>query len=187
MRLLFNDEAVRVYASGNVDVNHLDERYQGETPDIIDNAYVIVDFAGGKRAMLELCMFAEGSRYQEEISVVGSAAKVECNIPGPGRFWPTETLGEAPIPQMILSPRNPQGPQLQEIPVDDALLAAGDHNGSTYYQHVGFRRAILEGAPVEVSMDDGLKAVTIGMAAQAAIEQGRAMVMTNDGFAFEAA
>ena len=187
MRLLLNDEAVRVFASGGVDVNHLDESYNGETPDIIDNAYVIVDFASGKRAMLELCMFAEGSRYQEEISVVGSDAKVECQIPGPGRFWPVETLGPAPIPQMILSPRSPQGPQLQEIPVDEALLAAGDHNGSTYYQHVGFRRAILEQGPVEVSMSDGLRAVAIGMAAQAAIEQGQAMIMTHDGFSFNRA
>lgn len=187
MRLLLNDEAVRVYASGGVDVNHLDECYDGETPDIIDNAYVIVDFASGKRAMLELCMFAEGSRYQEEISVVGSDAKVECQIPGPGRFWPVETLGPAPIPQMTLSPRSPQGPELQEIPVDETLLEAGDHNGSTYYQHVGFRRAILEGTPVEVSMDDGLRAVAIGMAAQTSIEQGCAMVMSNDGFSFDRA
>lgn len=185
MRLLLNDEAVRVYASGAIDVNHLDERYNGETPDIIDNAYVIVDFAGGKRAMLELCMFAEGSRYQEEISVVGSRAKAECQIPGPGRFWPTETLGAAPVPQLILSPRDPQGPQLQEIPVDSTLLAAGDHNGSTYYQHVGFRNAILEGAPVEVTMADGLRAVVIGMAAQASIERGQAMLLTDDGLAFK--
>ncbi len=187
MRLLLHDEAVRVYASGGIDVNHLDERYDGETPDILDNAYVIVDFASGKRAMLELCMFAEGSRYQEEISVVGSAAKVECQIPGPGRFWPTATLGPAPIPQITLSPRHPQGPQLQEIPVDETLLAAGDHNGSTYYQHVGFRHAILEGSPVEVSMNDGLRAVALGMAAQASIEQGCAMRMTDDGFSFVAA
>jgi myo-inositol 2-dehydrogenase / D-chiro-inositol 1-dehydrogenase len=36
---------------------------------------VIVDFANGARAMLELCMFAEGARYQEEISAVGPWAR----------------------------------------------------------------------------------------------------------------
>jgi hypothetical protein len=41
-------------------VNHLDERYDGERPDILDNAYVVVDFASGARALLDLCMFAEG-------------------------------------------------------------------------------------------------------------------------------
>jgi hypothetical protein len=69
-------------------VNHLDERYDGETPDIWDHGYVLVDFASGARAMLELAMFAEGSRYQEEISAVGSKGKIECLVPGPGRFWP---------------------------------------------------------------------------------------------------
>ena len=37
--------------------------------------------------MLELCMFAEGSRYQEEISVVGKSGKIEALVPDPGRFW----------------------------------------------------------------------------------------------------
>ncbi len=131
MRLLLHSEAVRVHASGGVDVNHLDERYHGETPDILDNAYVIVEFANGKRALLDLCMFAEGSRYQEEISVVGSAGKVECFIPGPGRFWPVDTLGAHPVPKLVLSPREPKGPQSVDNPVDARLLAAGDHNGST--------------------------------------------------------
>ena len=185
MRLLLQEEPVRVYASGGVDVNHLDERYNGETPDILDNAYVIVDFASGKRALLDLCMFAEGSRYQEEISVVGSAGKVECLVPGPGRFWPVETLGEPPVPQLIYSPREPKGPQAMDIPVDASLLAAGDHNGATYYQHVGFRRAVLEGGKVDVSVEDGLRAVVIGMAAQASIERGAAVTLTQDGFAFD--
>lgn len=175
MRLVLQDKPIRVYASGNIDVNHLDERYDGETPDILDNAYVIVDFAGGKRAMLDLCMFAEGSRYQEEISVTGSTAKVECFVPGPGRFWPVDTLGPAPIPRLVLSPRHPQGPQEQEIVVDETLLAAGDHNGATYYQHVGFRNAVLNGDKVDVTLEDGLQAVMIGMAAQLSIEQGRAI------------
>lgn len=186
MRLLIQSEAVRVYGSGGNDVNHKTERYNGEAPDILDNAYVIVDFANGKRALLDLCMFAEGSRYQEEISVTGSAGKIECFVPGPGRFWPTETLGEPPIPKLVLSPRDPKGPHEIEIPVDPALLAVGDHNGSTYYQHIGFRQAVLESGEIDVSMDDGLKAVVLGMAAQASIEAGRAMRITEGGFAFEA-
>ena len=61
MRLIVGDEPVRVYASGAMDVNHLDERYNGETPDIIDNAFVVVDFRNGVRASLDLCMFADGA------------------------------------------------------------------------------------------------------------------------------
>eukprot|EP00965_Chrysotila_dentata_P189062 6173113-Pleurochrysis_carterae.AAC.4 len=55
-------------ASGGQDVNHLCEVASGEpAPDILDNAYVIVDFESGARAVLELCMFAEASKFQEEV------------------------------------------------------------------------------------------------------------------------
>ena len=173
MRLILQSDPVRVSASGGQAVNHLDEDYEGNTPDILDHGYVIVDFASGARAMLELCMFAEGSRYQEEISAIGPKAKIEALVPGPGRFWP-EHLGDAPVPQLIISPRAPKGPIQREIPVDPELLAAGDHNGSTYYQHKGFLELIRgERAKPEVSLGDGIWAVRIGLAAQQASEQGQ--------------
>lgn len=184
MRLQAGSEAVRVYASGGQDVNHLDESYDGKTPDILDNAYVIVDFANGQRAMLDLCMFAEGSRYQEELCVVGEAGKIEALVPGPGRFWNTD-LGPAPVPKVIFSPRNPTGPIETPIPVDPKLLAAGDHNGSTFYQHLGFYHAVTEGKPVEVTIDDGLKAVVLGLAAQKSIATGKSVEITNDGLSFQ--
>lgn len=184
MRLLMQEEAVSVMASGAIDNNHLDERYDGEQPDIIDNAYVIVNFASGKRAMLELSMFAEGSRYQEQITAVGPDAKLECLLPGPGRFWPESTLGPAPVSKLILSPRDPKGPIESDIPVDPTILEAGDHNGSTYYQHVGFYKAVTEGGEVDVSVEDGLRAVVIGMAAQESIRTGQTVSITDDGFSF---
>ncbi len=172
MRLILHSDPVRISASGGQAVNHLNESYDGEVPDILDHGYVLVDFANGARAMLELCMFAEGSRYQEEISAVGREAKIEALVPGPGRFWPKH-LGEPPVPQVILSPRDPKGPVAQEIPVDPRLLAAGDHNGSTFYQHKGFLD-LLHGkkAGPDVSLHDGIWAVKMGLAAQKALETG---------------
>ncbi len=172
MRLILKSDPIRVSASGGQAVNHLDETYDGETPDILDHGYVIVDFASGARAMLELCMFAEGARYQEEISAIGPDAKIEALVPGPGRFWP-DHLGDAPVPQLIVSPRDPKGPISKDIPVDPRLLEAGDHNGSTFYQHEGFL-ALVRGqrsAP-EVSLRDGMWAVKTGLAAQEALAKG---------------
>lgn len=184
MRLIIGAEAVRVFASASQDCNHLDEKYGGEAPDIFDNAYVIVDFANGRRASLDLSMFAEGSRYQEEICAVGSSAKLECFVPGPGRFWPVDTLGPAPIPKVVFSPRDPKGPMELDIPVDDTLLEAGDHNGSTYYQHLGFYRAITRGDQVDVSVDDGIKAVVLGLAAQASALSGKAIQIDEGGLSY---
>ena len=174
MRHILQAEPIRVMASAGQAVNHLDESYDGETPDIWDNGYVIVDFDNGTRAMLELCMFAEGARYQEEISAVGPKGKIEAFVPGPGRFWP-KLLGDAPVPQVVISPRAPKGPFVSEVPVDPGLLEAGDHNGSTFYQHQRFNAVIRGGGEVEVSVADGAKAVRIGLAAQESAATGKAI------------
>jgi predicted dehydrogenase len=174
MRLVAGRDPVRVMASGGQVVNHRDEVIGGARPDIWDSAYVIVEFAGGLRAMLELCMFAEGARYQEEIAAVGPAGKIECLVPGPGRFWPAD-LGPAPVAQVIVSPRAPRGPKVLEVPVDPALLAAGDHNGSTFYQHRGFAGVVAGRAVPEVGLDDGWWAVAMGLAAQRSAETGQAV------------
>lgn len=172
MRLIMKSEPLRIMASAGQTNNHLKEKYNGRTPDIWDNGYVIVDFESGSRAMLELCMFAEGSTYQEEISAVGTECKVECFVPGPSRFWPTH-LGPAPTPRVIVSPREPKGPKILDIPVDTQLLQAGDHNGSTYYQHQKFQQVVLGNQQPEVTLKDGLIAVQMGMAAQEAASQSR--------------
>ncbi len=174
MRLIAGSDPVRVMASGGQAANHRDEAYGGETPDIWDHAYVIVDFANGLRAMLELCMFAEGARYQEEISAVGPAGKIECHVPGPGRFWPAH-LGAPPVPRVVVSPRKPKGPVELEVPVHPALLAAGDHNGSTWYQHRGFADVVIGLRDPEVTLQDGWWAVATGHAAQLSAAIGQSV------------
>ena len=65
-----------------------------------------------------------------------------------------------------------------EIPVDPQLLAAGDHNGSTFYQHQRFMAAVRQRGPVEVSLADGLKAVIIGLAAEHSARTGERIDLT---------
>lgn len=174
MRHTLGADPVRVMASGAQAVNHLDEAYGGETPDIIDSGYVIVDFDGGARAMLELCMFAEGSTYQEELSAVGPDGKIEAFVPGPGRFWP-DFLGDAPVAKLVSSPRRPRGPITHEVMVDPTLLDAGDHNGSTFYQHQRFADVVRGLRRPEVTLADGWAAVAMGIAAQESARTGQAV------------
>jgi predicted dehydrogenase len=185
MRLIIGSDPIRLYASGGMSHNHADESYGGKTPDILDNAFVVLDFASGQRAMLELCMFAEGSRYQEAVTVVGVKGKLECLVPGPGRFWPA-TLGDAPVAQLIVSPRDALasgGPRSLDIPVDPALLAAGDHNGSTFYQHQKFAAVVRGEGSVEVTLRDGLKAVMLGLAAEKSCKTGLAIDLQKGPYA----
>jgi len=181
MRLALRDEPVRVMASAGQSVNHLDERYGDDVPDIWDSAYVVVDFAGGARAMLDLCMFAEGSRYQEELAAMGPTGKIEALVPGPSRFWPAD-LGDPPVAQVIVSPRAPKGPQVLDIPVDPALLEAGDHNGSTFYQHARFNAVVRGEGGVEVPLRDGWAAVAMGIAAQESAERGTVVALAGPPF-----
>ncbi len=174
MRLIIRSEPCRIMASASQTHNHVDEQYDGVPADIWDSAYVIVDFDNGSRAMLELCMFAEGSRFQEEISAVGVNGKIECLIPGPSRFWNSD-LGPEPTSKVITSPRSPAGPVELEVPVDPALLEAGDHHGSTYYQHQKFQRVVMGQAEPEVTLGDGWLAVKMGMAAQESAATGSAI------------
>ncbi len=171
MRLVIGAEPERIVASGGQAANHLDETYHGEVPDILDHGFVLVDFANGARAMLELCMFAEGARYQEEVSALGQLGKIEALVPGPGRFWPAD-LGDPPVSQLVISPRDPKGPQSLSIPVDPDLLEAGDHNGSTFYQHQKFIDVVRGTSRPEVSLADGWAAVAMGLAAQESMRTG---------------
>jgi myo-inositol 2-dehydrogenase/D-chiro-inositol 1-dehydrogenase len=171
MRLVTGAEAVRVMASGAQDVNHLDERYGGEQPDILDNAYVIVDFSDGSRGLLDLCMFAEASRNEQEISVVGTAGKLEALIPeskvrigARGRHW---------------------GGHVEEVDASSSgARYVGLHYGASYRQDAGFVDAVRGGLPPEVGTDAGLASVAIGVAAHRSIAEGRpvalAEVMASD-------
>lgn len=171
MRLIVGSEAVRVYCSGAMDVNHRDERYDGETPDIIDNSFTTVDFANGVRALLDLSMFAEGAENQEEITAVGDKARLDVLIPS----------GE-----IVYSPRvgfrQPKQVERRTVPVDETALKAGTHHGSTFYEHQRFNAAVRGAGPVEVTAQDGLMAVAIGTAAEISAREKRVVEMAELGF-----
>jgi len=167
MRLITRSEPTRIMASGGQDVNHLDETYEQGRPDILDNAYVVVDFASGARSMLDLCMFAEAGRDQEEIAAVGDKGKVECGMP-------SSTL--------ILGERATKRVEERHIPVEERLLAAGDHHASTYYQHLAFLEMLKTGGTPQVTLKDGMKAVAMGEAAERAIRERRIVELTGPPF-----
>ena len=163
---ILESRPVRVAASAAQDVNHLDEEYDGEQPDVLDNAYALVDFENGARALLDLCMFAEGSRNQEEICVTGDVGKVEA-------FVPESTL--------VIGRRNPRDVRTEHVPVEERILKAGGHHGSTYFEHLAFLRALREGTPPEVSVADGVLAVALGLAAQQAAAEARVVLLSELG------
>ncbi|MEL7156413.1 MAG: Gfo/Idh/MocA family oxidoreductase [Actinomycetota bacterium] len=164
MNLIVGERPVRVMASGAQDVNHLDEVYDGRRSDILDNAYVLVEYPGGARACLDLCMFADATHNQEEISVVGEGGKLEALIPEDvlrrgirGEHWIGSVVTE-------------------QVPTDH-IAFAGLHHGSSYLEHLAFIEAVRTGGPPPVTLDDGLWSVAIGVAAHRSIDEGRPVLM----------
>jgi predicted dehydrogenase len=159
MNLIAQSPPVRVMASGAQDVNHLDEFYDGERSDILDNAYVIIEFANSMRAMLDLSMFAEVGRNEQEISVVGSHGKAEAHLPGPGHIY--------------IGNRSRRELRTVEATMSPDVAYAGAHFGASYVEVDKFVHAVTTLSNPEVTVNDGLWSVVIGVAAHRAIDERR--------------
>jgi predicted dehydrogenase len=158
MNLITGQRPTLVYASGGQDVNHLGERYGGERPDILDNAYAVVDFDGGARGLLDLCMFAEHSTHELEIAATGDRGKAEAFLPAH---------------RLVLTRRDRDEPATVEFPVDPRAKLLGAHHGSTFLEHVAFRDAIRSGSAPIVSAADGALAVAVGVAGERSARERR--------------
>jgi predicted dehydrogenase len=167
MNLVVGSRPVRVMASGGQDVNHLDEVYNGETSDILDNAYVIVEYANGVRAMLDLSMFAEGSRHEQEISAVGTTGKVEAFVPGDGHI--------------VIGERSTRTVREVEVGIDPDVAHVGFHFGASFIECKRFIDAVANGSQPEVTVEDGLWSVVIGAAAHRSIDEGRVVEISEYG------
>ncbi|MDA3032586.1 MAG: Gfo/Idh/MocA family oxidoreductase [Actinomycetota bacterium] len=162
---------VRVYASGAQDINHLDEVYDGKQSDILDNAYVIVDFANGSRGLLDLCMFAEASKNEREIVITGTAGKVEA--------FDTEGIVRIGVrTDDIISGVNIV---TEEKVLDSSIKHQGLHHGASYLEHVDFAAAIRGGEPAAVTVLDGFWSAAVGFAAHLSLESGMPVMI--DDFA----
>jgi hypothetical protein len=105
-------------------------------------------------------MFAEATRNQEELSVVGARGKVEATIPA-GEIR-VGRRGEHWI-----------GGVDEHIVEDLSIAHQGLHHGSSYLEHVEFLAAVRAGRQATVTLVDGLWSVAMGVAAHRSIEQSR--------------
>ena len=167
MYQVFRTEPIAVLASSAETVNHRDERYDGRAPDILDNGYVIVEFDGGRRGMLELCMFAEGSRDEQYISVVGDKAKAEVRIPSNECSIGDRRTGSHGVQTKVVQSNAPH---------------QGLHHGSSFEEHRHFRRALLGQDHELATPRDGTRSVAIGVAAQRSIAEGRRVTLEEVGY-----
>ena len=109
--------------------------------------------------MLDLCMFAEASRNEQEISVVGHLGKVEALV----------SEGIVRIGRRS----DGYGSVRTESITHPDIRHVGMHHGASYLEHVALRDAILSASEPAVTLRDGLTSVAVGVAAHRSIEEGR--------------
>ena len=215
MRVVVGAEPESIYATGAQSVNHLDEKYDPEKielaggevlmekkedggrllSDILDNAYVVVNFEDGTRALLDICMFAEASKHQEEIAAVGRKGKVEAFAPSHGQKGTSEgsfvRIGRRNEWESRATAPDPEKMQPLEViqtEIEARLMEAGDHGGATYYEQRDFCDACSllsremkergqQRPKVGVGARDGVLAVLMGIAAHRSIAEGRVVRM----------
>ncbi|KAJ8609898.1 hypothetical protein CTAYLR_005553 [Chrysophaeum taylorii] len=160
-----------VFARGGQAVNHL------SSADVDDHALVVVDFGSGLLCTLELCMFAEASLNQLEVSAVGEKGKIEAFAPAHGvrsndlranfrvgiredRDWESRTT--PPPPSAVLE---------EHVAMD---FEHGDHAGSTYVELLEFCDACRTLANNNLAtLHDATLSVAIGVAAHRSISENR--------------
>lgn len=167
---------VRVFASGGQRVNFLDEVYEGKPADMLDSAYVIVEYASGKRAMLDLCMFAENTVDKEYISVTGNEGKIESFLPSlEVRHGRRASVGN--FKEWTYSASKTKDLDIRKV-WDESIEYLGFHYGASFLEHKKFHKAMLEGGSPEVTLEEGLRSVATGLAAHKSIDEGRPVLMS---------
>jgi predicted dehydrogenase len=188
-RLITQKEAVlhRFKTLAQRGLNYHDEPDQFEIP-IIDSAYVTIPFvnnAGEENqsnaiGCLELCMFSEGSRHQEEIIVTGTKGRLEAYLPENKVYQfsrPNHKLwsdrSEPPPPSSIQS-QVFDCSNVREIHSIEGKIPThgGYHYCSTAIEWYHLLSEIKRYEDTgeffpHVSLDDGLRAVEMGIEATA--------------------
>ncbi|NOU36294.1 MAG: Gfo/Idh/MocA family oxidoreductase [Kiritimatiellaceae bacterium] len=156
---------VSVYASGGAAVNFLDFEFRGEKSDILDHAFVLVEYDNGVRACLNECMFSYGVADSEELIINGTAGRIR--------------VVDKPDHKLEIWRRGNLPSFCGHVTFPPHVAETGNHGGSTFLEHETFYDAIA-GKPVcYPTARDGFWSVVVGEAAERSI-QSKAIVKISD-------
>lgn len=183
MRLIIGKEAKlnKTRALAQRGLNYQDEGCAHSTP-VIDSAFVTLPFEGNTMACLELCMFAEGSRHQEEIIVTGSKGRLEAYLPENKVYQFTRPNQDTWMDRSVPPPSDSIGRKVYdcsdvaEVHHIDGVLPThtGYHYCSTAVEWYNLLHAVRVHEKTNiwnpmVSLEAGIRAVEIGLHATTAI------------------
>lgn len=160
----------RVFGTGSQAVAFTEFVYEGEKSDILDNAFVTVEYANGVQASFNLCMFAPV--YYEELILVGDEGRLKAYDEMP--LYPSEQ------PKNYLEVSlGVDKPSRFSTPCYPTMISESGHSGATYYEHINLIDNI-EGKPTRTAtVEEGFWSVVVGAAAEESVKTGQP-VLVND-------
>ncbi len=164
MNLFADSRPRQVFAVGNQAVNFRNFSRDNLKADGLDQAQVTIQYDNGVIGGFSLCMFAPGTR--EELVVCGGAGRLHASE--------TAVLGGRNENRLELW-RGENGASDVRAPAYPGYIEQAGHHGSTFFEHLSFVEQLASGKALGPSLADGFWSVVVGAAAQASIERGEAI------------
>lgn len=156
---------VKVYASGGMAVNFKEFEFRDERSDILDHAFVTIEYDNGVRACLNLCMFSYGEAKQEEMVINGTQGRIRA--------------GDKPDQRLDIWQRGNRPSFSGKVSFPAHVAQTGNHGGSTYLEHELFYDAIAGKAVSYPTARDGFWSVIIGEAAERSVQTGQVVLISD--------
>lgn len=158
-----------VYASGSMAVNFREFEHEQGKSDILDNAFVIIEYDNGVRGNFSLAMFVP--MFYEEVVLCGDVGRLRAFenldfLPGETLKSGIEIFGGETHPSRMIAPSYPE-----------AIERSG-HNGATFFEHVHFVDSIDAGKSDGPTAMDAFWSVVIGVAAEKSVSNGDVVDVT---------
>ena len=153
-----------VYAVGSQAVNYSDFSYQGEASDILDNAFVIIEYENGVKGNFNLCMFAP--MFFEELTLCGTNGRLHAQEK-------QDFSARRGLTSELSIACNDGQPARNTETFYPAVIEEIGHHGATYFEHVRFIENIKGIENDSASVEEGFWAVVVGAAAQESIATGQ--------------
>ncbi len=170
LNLFAGARPVSVYATGSTAVNFVDFEYEGEKSDILDNAFVLINYENGVRARFDLCMFSP--MFYEELIVCGDEGRLRS-------YHNTDFL---PVPRAHTHLEIVQGdrrPSRISTPCYPTYIEESGHNGATFYEQLNFVDNIEGKETNTATAEEGFWSIVVGVAAEVSVATGE-IVMIDD-------
>lgn len=164
LNLIAHSRPVSVYATGKMAINFKEFEYDNEKSDILDSAYVIVEYENGVQASFNLCMFAP--MFYEEIIICGDEGRLKA--------YENEDFMELARPKNHLEIMcGEKKPSKVTTPVYPKFIEESGHNGASFYEHVYFIDNIEGKKTNTATVEEGFWSIIVGAAAEESVKTGK--------------